>query len=70
MSPFSNGTEGDMFQANRCQRCVHYDHEIDFPCEEFDPALLGNWPEIFYRVPISAANPLGIECRKFEAVAW
>lgn len=63
--PFANGTEGELFMANRCQRCVHWDHEDDVPCDDFDAAYFGEWPEIFYKAD---TNILGVECRKFEAV--
>lgn len=65
-APFANGTEGDMWMANRCCRCVHRDEEFDGPCVEFTPAFLGEWPEILYRAD---TNILGVECRKFEVRA-
>lgn len=61
-SPFSNSESGEMFIANRCDRCVHRLHE-NGPCHDFTPALLGEWPEILFR---SDATPVGVECRKFE----
>lgn len=68
-APFSNGTEGDLFMSNRCQRCAHWDDDLDLSCDDFTPAFFGEWPEILYRVPRSQQNPLGVECRNFLKVA-
>jgi hypothetical protein len=62
--PFSNSTDGELFTANRCDRCVHTTVDGD-PCDDFTPAYLGEWPEILYRSP---DGPSGVECRKFEAL--
>lgn len=63
--PFSDSTSGELFTANRCAVCVHrgIEGEPDGPCDDFTPALLGEWPTILFRDP---ANPVGVECRKFE----
>lgn len=62
--PFSNSTEGDLFTANRCDRCIHRTG-LDEPCDDFLPAYLDEWPVILTRVPISAQNPIGVECTRF-----
>lgn len=66
--PFSNSDSGDLFIANRCDRCVHRIGP-DEPCDDFIPAYVDEWPEIFAKVPTSDRNPLGVECTKF-VVAW
>jgi hypothetical protein len=63
--PFSNNDSGDLFIANRCSRCAHRD-VFDEPCDAFLPAYLDEWPEILAKVPISDANPVGVECTPFE----
>lgn len=60
--PFYDATSGEMFVAGRCDRCVHRLGE-DEPCDEFTPALVGEWPEILFR---SDSTPVGVECREFE----
>jgi hypothetical protein len=65
--PFSGSTSGELFTANRCGRCAHRVADGEFagePCDDFTPALFGEWPEILYR---SDSTPVGVECRKFEA---
>lgn len=64
--PFSNGTDGELFTANRCDRCTRRAEIDDGPCEEFTPAYFDEMPEILFRVPRSAANPVGVECRLFD----
>lgn len=64
-APFSNSDSGDMFIANRCNRCVHR-VELDEPCDDFLPAFVNAWPEILIRVPLSGKNPVGVECTRFE----
>lgn len=68
--PFSNSTDGEMFTGARCRVCRHrgseFDDAPDVPCDDFTPAYLGEWPEILYRVPRSTANPVGVECARFE----
>lgn len=63
--PFSNSETGELFIANRCHRCAHRvrDPIEAYPCADFTPAYIGQWPEILYR----ASNPAGVECRRFEA---
>lgn len=39
------------------------------PCQDFDPAYFGEWPEILTKVPINDDNPVGVECTRFE-VTW
>lgn len=61
---FSNGTEGEIWQSNWCDRCVHRWKEMDDgPCEEFTSAYFGEMPDI---LAFSETAPLGIVCRKFE----
>ncbi len=66
--PFSNGTEVDWFRAGRCDHCVN-NHPEGGGCDEFVIGVigLGEWPDILYAVPNSAANPLGVDCTRFEA---
>ncbi len=67
--PFSNADCGEMFTFNRCARCRHrgWIEGPDDPCDAFTPAYLGEWPDILYPVPITEANPVGVECKRFEA---
>jgi hypothetical protein len=63
---FSNSTEGDMFTAARCSRCIHA-YEGDQLCDEAAVILLGEDPPDFLRrVPLTPANPVGVECDRFE----
>jgi hypothetical protein len=66
--PFSNSDDGELFLANRCNRCAHA-FGPDDPCYDFYPAYVGEWPTILTRVPLSDANPIGVECTRFE-VTW
>lgn len=59
--PFSTSDQGEAFIAGRCARCVHRTAEGE-PCDDFTPALVGEWPEILHR---SDATPVGVECSKF-----
>jgi hypothetical protein len=61
-APFYDATSGEIFTANRCDRCKHADADGD-PCDDFTPAYLHEWPTILFR---SADGPSGVECRKFE----
>lgn len=63
--PFSNGTEVDMFRANRCDRCSHDDPEGG-GCDDFAFGVMnGEWPDLLVEVERGAANPLGVECSRF-----
>lgn len=66
--PFSDSDDGELFIANRCNRCVHC---TDFgePCDDFLPAWVNEWPEILTPVPVSDRNPVGVECARFR-VYW
>lgn len=65
--PFANGTEVDMFRANRCDRC-RLDHPDGGGCDEFVLTALvaGRWPLRLTPVPRSPTNPLGVECTRYE----
>jgi hypothetical protein len=65
-TPFANGSEVEMFRANRCASCVHREPDYE-DCEQFAlPVALGEWPDLLVEVERTAVNPLGIECTRFE----
>ena len=39
MGYFANGTEGDMYEAEYCEKCVHCEDEQNFMC----PVLVLHW---------------------------
>lgn len=67
-TPFANGFEVDMFRANRCDDCAH-DHPDGGGCDEFAlPVAMGEWPDLLVEVVRNAANPLGVECTRFDRI--
>lgn len=72
-TPFANGTEVDWFRANRCDQCVH-DHPEGGGCDEFALGVVveGGWATDGRLIPVerSAANPLGVECQRFERTTF
>ena len=44
MGYFSNGTEGNIYESEYCEKCVHYDHKQgeDKPCPIWMHHLLHN----------------------------
>lgn len=65
---FSNSTDGEMFTRAYCARC-RYAYEGDQFCDEAAGVFWDDPPEFLVRVPLSDANPVGVECRRFEGSA-
>lgn len=65
--PFANGTEVDWFRFMRCDGCV-YNHPEGGGCDDFVFGVVveERWPDLLVQVPTSSANPLGVECSRFE----
>ncbi len=43
MGYFSNGTEGEMYEARYCSRCAH--NQSEYSCPVWDAHLLANYDE-------------------------
>ena len=72
MGYFANGTEGDLYQAQWCERCVHYDNN---DCPVWNLHLIWNTKARFdqdkelaldYFIPRTPDGLENLKCRMFH----
>jgi len=72
MGYFSNGTEGDMYEAEYCQRCIHYEDPNGDGCMVWLAHLVHNYDEcnkpdsiLHLLIPRSKDGPGNDRCKMF-----